>query len=660
MAAFNLFSVNETSNYNEISNKLAEEQEVLSVEANNKVSILGFSNDPFSDTQWYIDNQGKYANLSAVMKTETLSTKNIDMDVVEAWGIMAGAGVTDKEVVIAVIDTGVDINHPDLAENMWINYDEIPGDNNDNDNNGYIDDVYGWDFYNSDNTVSHYNDKNMASKEDNDNHGTHIAGIIAAVANNSTGIAGIASNINIKIMPLKINGGKDGVGDTVAAIEAVKYAEMMGADICNMSWGTGMYSAGLEKAMRESDMLFVAAAGNTGNDNDRKPIYPASYDLDNLISVTFIDADGEMTGYSDYGTTSVDLAAPGEDIYSTIVGGYGRMSGSSMAAPQVTAVAALLYAYKDHLYASNVKEILTSNIKELPDLNKVIAYGGIPSAYKAVMAANKLLQDKEAPMISLATIYSEDEMLVPVDVEDVGTSKLRVVKWIFGEKTVEDFQHGTNGTSIVDNKVNLSKAGVYTFYAADYAGNEIAQTYVVADDVDPPQFTAVYTVASNYKTRAVMVSAGDEQSGLKRVEYMAGIKKVEEFLPANAGTEVKLQEGKGKFKVKKDGVYTIFVSDYRGNMSVKPIIIRTRKATDFKLLYQDKTILIGDQFTLRKSIKPADSTDRITYTSSDEEVATVSITGKVTGIAQGKAYITATTASGLASECFVIIKPKLS
>lgn len=521
-----------------------------------KINLLGFSNDLFSDTQWYIDNTGQYTNMSRAMDQIIDTTEGIDMEVLEAWNVMKNQNTATREVVVAVIDTGIDYQHADLAEHMWVNKGEIPDDGIDNDKNGYIDDIYGWDFYNNDNTVCHYEyseryKRNLADSKDNDNHGTHVAGIIAAVANNNMGIAGIASNINIKIMTLKINGGKKGEGDVDSAIKAIEYATMMGADICNLSWGTHEYSAELKKAMKESNMLFVAAAGNTGENNDKKPIYPACFDLDNLITVTYIDSDGKLASYSNYGAKTVDIAAPGNDIYSTIVGGYDSLSGSSMAAPQVSAVAAMLYAYDDHLYAANVKDILVSNIKKLPSLANKTVYGGIPNAHKAVMAAASLDKDTEPPVLSFETLYDKEEMLVPVYVEDNGKSKIRTVKYIYGKKNIEDFKKGTRGITVEDGKVTLSKAGLYTFYASDYAGNEAIYTYEVVEDKTAPKISTSYTVASNYKTRTITVIVSDDQSGVKRVEYLPGVKKVQDFLPTEDGKEIKLKKGKGSFKVKK-------------------------------------------------------------------------------------------------------------
>ncbi len=628
--------------------------------SSSKLSSFGVSNDQYSDTQWYINNSGKYTKLTKLAAQEITSTPDVDMDVAEAWQAMANAGLEKKEVVIAIIDTGVDYQHPELADHMWINQGEIPGDNIDNDNNGYVDDVYGWDFYNNDSTVCHYvysdlYQKNLADPNDNDNHGTHVAGAIAAAMNNEIGIAGIASNINIKIMSLKINGGKNGSGDMANAVKAIQYASMMGADICNLSWGSNQDYLELEATMKESGMLFVAAAGNEGANIDEAPLYPASLELDNLISVTYIDADGDLTGYSNFGKKSVDIAAPGEDIFSTIVGSYSNASGSSMAAPQVSAVAALLYAYGDNLYASNVKDIILGNLKPISGLKDVTKYGGIPSAYKAILAAGSLQQDTQAPTLAFTTQYNQGDMTVLVDAADEGGSNLRVVKWMIGEKELKDFKKGTAGTTVVNHQVDFTKAGYYTFYAADYAGNEVSQVYEVTADTAPPKLSATFTVASDYKSRTVTVKAGDSESGLKRVKYMEGTRTAEEFLPADAGTELKVTGDKGTFTTKKDGIYTIFAVDYRGNMTVKKIAVKTVKATGIKLNYKSKTLKPGDAFILRPVITPSGSTDLITYLSSNKKVAVVSPTGKVTALRTGKAYITARTASGLTVKCLITV-----
>jgi hypothetical protein len=615
------------------------------------------SMDTYSDTQWYVNNPGFYMGYALGVGEKLNSVKGIDMNVTKAWDHIKKTGVFNREVVVAVIDTGVDYSHPDLSGHIWFNKGEVEGDHIDNDNNGYIDDYYGWDFYHDDASVCHYEKgTKIALTNDSDNHGTHIAGIIAAVADNKIGIAGVASNINIKIMILKINGGKDDEGKMSDAIEAIKYAEMMGADICNLSWGTTEYSDELYETMKESDMLFVAVAGNGGDDNDITPLYPGNFELDNLISVTSINAEGEMPFFSNYGAKTVDIAAPGNDIYSTIVGGgYGTMSGSSVAVPQVTAIAALMYAYGNHIYASNVRDIIFQNLKLLPSLEGMMIYPGIPDAYLCVNAAEDLMQDNIAPTLSFKTIYYKNVMTIPVQAEDSGGSQIRMVKWIFGNKKVEDFKHGTEGTLVEAEKVDLSVAGTYTFYTSDYAGNETAVAYEVVADEEAPKLKVSYTISDDYKTRTVTIKASDSQSGIKRVEYMAGVKKTKEFLPADAGTKISIKGGKATFTAKKDGAYTVFISDYRGNMTVKTITVKTVKATKFRFSQPIKLMTVGEEYYLKAVITPKDSTDKIIYSSQNEQIAEVSSTGTVTAIANGTVCITAKTSSGKITICIITV-----
>jgi len=634
--------------------------------ASGETVSLSFSNDTYVQAQWAIDNPGYfYLTMPGFGQMAKSSVVDVDMDVWEAWNELDK--IETREVVVAIIDTGIDINHPDLADNIWINKGEIPGDGIDNDGNGYIDDVNGWDFYNGDGTVSHYkyDEKlgiNVADPKDNDDHGTHIAGIIGAIPNNNIGVAGIASTINIKIMPLKINGGEKGTGKISSAIDAIKYATMMGADICNISWGTSEDIPALKQAIKESDMLFVVAAGNSGEDNDVVPIYPANYELDNLISVTFIDSNGGLTKLSNYGLSMVDLAAPGEDIISTVVGSYGLMSGSSMAAPHLTAVAAMVYATNDNPYPADVKEILLKNIKTLPSISKQIRNPGIPSAYKALVnSKDKLVVDNESPKISLKTNYNKGLMTVPVEVTDNGGSDIRVVKWMYGKRTVEEFRRGTEGTLVENGVVSVAKAGTYSFYSSDYAGNETVKVYDVKEDKEAPILNLTYTVADSYKNRTVRVRVIDEQSGIRRVKYMEGVRKPEEFLPAGAGTELDIKDGKGSFKVKKDGVYTVYAIDNRGNQSVKKIDVKTVISTDLKLVQTSKTINVGETYVIRAFLKPSGYTDKVTFISKDNKVATVSNQGKIKGISEGSVNIIVRTSSGLEKICRVkVVKPDIA
>ena len=221
--------------------------------------------------------------------------------------------------MVAIIDTGIDYTHPDLAANIFINTAEIPGNHIDDDGNGFVDDVRGWDFVNRDNDPM-----------DDHFHGTHVAGTVGAVGDNGLGVAGV--NWSVRLMPLKFldSGGSGSTADAVAAIE---YATMMHVDVMSNSWGGGGFSEALRLAIENAmnaGILFVAAAGNSSSNNDLFPAYPASYDLDNIVSVASTTATDNLSNFSNFGPTTVDLAAPGSNILSTLPGStYGLLSGST-------------------------------------------------------------------------------------------------------------------------------------------------------------------------------------------------------------------------------------------------------------------------------------------------------------------------------------------
>jgi subtilisin family serine protease len=254
------------------------------------------------------------------------------IDAPEAWTLDQG----DERVIVAIIDTGVQIGHPDLDNNIWINQIEANGQTGvDDDGNGFVDDVNGWDFY--------YDDESVYDGTV-DNHGTHVAGTIAAEPN-SIGVVGVAPNSTI--MPLKFLG-PDG-GSTSDAILAIEYAGAHGAKIINASWGGGSKSHTLKQTIDNFDGIFVAAAGNDGWNNDIYPHWPSSYTSDNLVSVASFDPNNKKSGFSNYGVESVDLFAPGNKIWSTYPNGYAQMRGTSMATPHVSGVLALMISHEMHV-----------------------------------------------------------------------------------------------------------------------------------------------------------------------------------------------------------------------------------------------------------------------------------------------------------------------
>ncbi len=298
--------------------------------------------------------------------TKTTALDGIDINIEEAWDIYSDSG---KEVIVAVVDTGIDYTHEDLEGHIWTNEDEIAGNGIDDDGNGYIDDVYGWNFYNNSNKIYTGSD---------DDHGTHGAGTIIAEADNNTGIAGIVQTDNVKVMSVKALGGSDGSGTTASIIKAIIYAEANGASICNLSLGTSQNDEAIYKTMANSNMLFVVAAGNDGTDIDKTPSYPASYDLDNIITVANLNYDGNLHYSSSYGETSVDIAAPGSYILSTTTNNsYSYMSGTSMSAPMVSGAAALVYSHFEDITLADVKEILLSSARELDSLENSVLTAGM-------------------------------------------------------------------------------------------------------------------------------------------------------------------------------------------------------------------------------------------------------------------------------------------
>ena len=251
----------------------------------------GYADEPRFGELWGLNNTGQNGG-----------TSNVDINALEASAITNG----DPNLVVAVIDDGVDFSHPDLAGRAWTNPGEVPNNNLDDDANGYVDDVNGWDFFHGDKTVHDPTE---------DRHGTHVSGTIAASIDGQ-GVVGVAPNV--KIMALKFLGPEGGY--TSDAILAIQYAKAEGAKISNNSWGGGPYDQALYDAINNSGSLFVAAAGNNGNNNDAYPFYPASYDLPNILSVAAVDNQGKLASFSNYGATSVDISAPGVSILSSVPG----------------------------------------------------------------------------------------------------------------------------------------------------------------------------------------------------------------------------------------------------------------------------------------------------------------------------------------------------
>jgi hypothetical protein len=285
-------------------------------------------------------------------------------------------------VRVAVIDTGVDFSHPDLVDRIFVNAGEIPFNGRDDDGNGLIDDVRGWNFEASNPDVS-----------DDFHHGTHVAGIIGASMGNGIGVSGVSPRVEI----LPVRWTKKGAGWGADAIAAIHYAVNMGARIINASWGGIGYSKALEEAVRSAEargVLFVASAGNGHSDNDRKPRHPANLRFSNVISVASTDEQDRLEAYSNYGASQVELGAPGKAILSTLMDRqYGELTGTSMAAANVSGIAALLLLIHPELKAKDLKRILTSTVHPSPSLKEKTITGGRVDALESARAAMRLLRE---------------------------------------------------------------------------------------------------------------------------------------------------------------------------------------------------------------------------------------------------------------------------
>ena len=328
------------------------------------------SNDPYytNGSLW-----GMYGDDTSVTPDNSKDVNPFGSQANEAW---AAGNTGSATVYVGVIDEGIQFTHPDLDANVWTNpYDPVDGV--DNDNNGYVDDIHGWDFARNDNTI--YDGGKSGSQ---DKHGTHVTGTITAEGGNGSGVAGVAWNVRyISGKFLGPNG-----GSTANAIRAVDYmtnlkvAHGMNIVATNNSWGGGGFSQGLLDAIRRAaaqGILFVAAAGNSGANTDTSPSYPAGYDVENVISVAAIDSAGNLASFSNYGAKSVDLGAPGVGIYSTLPSNkYGSYSGTSMAAPHVTGAAAVYAAAHPGATAQDIRNALLTRATSTASLAGKTVTGG--------------------------------------------------------------------------------------------------------------------------------------------------------------------------------------------------------------------------------------------------------------------------------------------
>lgn len=386
------------------------QEEVLSADNNALPSDNSYPEDNVSlESKAQPKNiaQRKAPDLSDPKKIQKSSKKEEkvilnDPKMSEAWGFNKTAveaswkiSTGSKDIVVAVIDTGIDINHKDLSNNLWVNSGEVGLDasgrdratnNIDDDGNGFIDDIHGWNF------VSNNNDL-----KDNHGHGTHIAGIVGAEAGNGFGVAGVAPKVSI--MSIKYyDPTVPNANNLSNTIRAIRYATKMGAKIINYSGGGLEYSAEEYEAIKgakEKGILFVAAAGNERSNSDKNHYYPADYPLTNIISVTAANETNNVLPSSNYGQFTVDIQAPGSNIYSTLPGNvFGNMTGTSQATAFATGVAVLVWAHYKDFNAEQIKKYILRTGDDVPESQRnKTRYAKQLNSYKSLVMldANQVL-----------------------------------------------------------------------------------------------------------------------------------------------------------------------------------------------------------------------------------------------------------------------------
>lgn len=454
----------------------------------------------------------------------------VDIGFDEAYAFLKARRASLVETVVAVIDTGFDYNHEDLAAVTWTNPGEIPGNGKDDDKNGYADDVHGYDFLKTGGPLA----EDCSGSEYA--HGTHCAGIIGADTDNRKGIAGIgAVSGKLSMMSLRVLNGRNGTGDAYHLTLAIKYAEKNGADICSLSMGSYQDDSVLRQTIEKSKMLFVCAAGNDGLNLERQMIYPGGYHLGNVICVGNLQQDGTLYFMSNYSSSVVDLAAPGTEIYSTLPGNqYGSKTGTSMATPFVTGTAALLHSYYDGITAPQMRELLLGCAGRSTVLTGKVAYGRQLNVYRPLIAKpqDTYLPDQTAPVVETAVSAiagSYKELLTIKATDDSGV--LEEVRYSRGSKTKAYFRGGSGyEVELDENDTGTKKMGVpgtYSVYARDPSGNETLVKVTCSADA-PSSIKLNYTKKSLAKGKTFRLRATLSASGAngRKVTYTSSNKKV--------------------------------------------------------------------------------------------------------------------------------------
>jgi subtilisin family serine protease len=413
---------------------------IKTIAPNYQRHIIGEVNDEYYPKLWGINNIG-----------QDNGTQDADIDGKEAWDIQEGS----KNVVVAVVDTGIDYNHPDLAENMW-------------DGTAYNIPNHGWDFA-GDSNGNNDDDPNPGDDSDLE-HGTHVAGTIGAIANNNIGVAGVSQHVSLMAVKVFRPNGYGYDSDILEGMDFLLGLLNQGVNIvsANASYGGGGNSDVMKDAIDDlgkKGLIFCAAAGNSSDNIDSDPQYPASYDLANIISIAATDRNDELASFSNYGKKNVDIAAPGVAITSTTPNNnYATWSGTSMATPHVTSTVALLAAQKPNSTIQDRINAILSSADKLKSLDGKVATSGRLNAKKALEMIEDGVVSNHTPQANAGDDQEDLEKNTEVTLDGSNSTDLDddtlTYKWIFTSKPSGSNAQLDNPNSI-NPKFIADKSGTY-------------------------------------------------------------------------------------------------------------------------------------------------------------------------------------------------------
>lgn len=494
----------------------------------------------FSKNQWALKNDGSLKFTDRYEGENIQASKDEDVNVLPFWKVANSK--KSKQVIVALIDSGIDLNHPALKGKLWKNTKERAGDGIDNDKNGYVDDYNGWNAY-----------EISTDLKDELGHGTHCAGVIAA--NGTDHVWGITGKSNVKVMPVKVfenarNGNtEDCMANSFSILRGIKYAKCNGAAICNLSIGMMSEDRILKDYMQSSSMLFVCAAGNEGRRMEKGPVYPAMYNFKNVIAVADLRCDGKLHLTSNYSSSSVDVAAPGTEIFSILPDKkYGFCTGTSMATPFVSGAAALLYSYTGKMNAATAKRHIVKGADLTTALKGKVAGGrlNVIKAYKT---------DVTPPYIGYTSkVYKEKGYArVELKVSDYGIAGVKYVRWIKGSSTKDSFKKGAKGHKIsTTGTFTVRTSGVYTLYSIDKYGNDVVKKVTVKIPV-PASVKLKKSTVSLKRGKSYTISPSVSPGGVY-VKYSF----------SSSNKKVATVNAKGKITARKKGKATITVKTQNG------------------------------------------------------------------------------------------------